>query len=127
MALEDLIAFKLGTEGDFILVEDEFGNKDLELVSGEEYLAQSARIRLLTTQGEYPMNADFGFAYDQAKGIFNRPFIEGAVRRALKPDPDIEQVTFVEIELDGRTRVADVVVGIQGEDGANATVTGALL
>ena len=127
MAIDELLAIGLNDEGDFTIIEDIYGNKNLSLISGEEYLVQSARIRLTTIRGEYPLNGDFGFPSAQAEGIFNAPYIEGAIRRALKPDPDIVEVPTIDIELDGRRRTVDAAITIRGRDGTTATATGALI
>lgn len=118
MSLEDLQAFKLDDDHDLEMVEDEFGNKDLVLVSGVDYVGQSIEFRLLTPQTDYPLDRDFGFPYNQAVGIFNRTFIAGAIRRALADDPDISEILAIEINLDqGRKRTIDVTIQVRVEDG----------
>src|SRR5687768_33801 len=119
MALEDLVTVKLGEDHDLELEEDEEGNKDLILISGVEYVGQSIEMRLLTLQGEYPFDRDFGFPQNQALGIFNRTFVEGAIRRALDPDPDIAEITSIDIDLGdtGRKRKIDASIAVRAEDG----------
>lgn len=123
MALDELFTVALDETLDLKTSVDEFGNKDFVLISGVEYVTQSIQVRLLTIQGEYPFDREFGFPYNQVVGVFNDTFVDGATRRALDPDPDIKEITAIEVEMDeGGQRSITTRIQAVAEDGTELGV-----
>ena len=83
---------------------------DLTFVRGAEAITQDVRMRLRTWLGETPYDVSAGVPYLQV--IFERGVELDAVRFILEnrilDTPGVEQVTELDVELNPRTRVANV-------------------
>ena len=78
---------------------------NLEMVEDEEEIRQSIERTLSTNLSEYFLNIDMGLEYNQIRGKgIKRDDIESAIRDAIFQDERIEEVDFIEITTNNKSR-----------------------
>jgi len=81
-------------------------NYDLALVDGNERVRQQMHIHLLTFQGEWYLNTNFGVPYFEnvlGKQI-DRALIESVIKAEIMKVADVLEITSFEMEIDASVR-----------------------
>lgn len=106
MATEDILTVKLDNEGDLVIKEDTYGNKDFATVRGQDAIRQDIQVRILTLLGERVLHPDYGMDFPAVETVFDQNLVRGEMARTILLDPDVKEITEVEILFDGRVRKA---------------------
>lgn len=96
------------------LVVDQSGN--VEMVEGEDEIAQSVKMILLAKKGEWFLNDSFGLDYDEiTKKGQSKKEIEFALREAIFQEERIQGIEFTEIKIDKAKR--SIIVNFKDDVG----------
>jgi hypothetical protein len=104
---------KLGTDGDLDIT-----NNQLTLVEGQEYIAQSWRIRLLTIHGEWFLDQRIGIPYFEYILVKNpnESLVRSLFRQATYSVSGIKEILGIEYDLDNASRALSLGITGRFED-----------
>lgn len=124
MAIEDLQSFKVDDEGDFVVDEDQYGNKSFRVITGIDVVRQNIQMRILTVLGERVLHPDYGMDFPSLEVPYDENLVRGEIVRTILEDPDVQEIEDIEVSFDGRTRHASFSGSILLKDGTEIGVQG---
>lgn len=98
------------------------GQNNLVMVEGHEEEAQSIERILTTNQGEWFLNILHGLDYNEIQGKGKtKEGIKLALIEAISQEPRVEDIEFIEVDIDNRNRRLNVKFNILMQSGNYVT------
>lgn len=84
-------------------------NGNLLMIGGKDEIVQSTERVLTTNKNEFFLDIDFGLDYSQIQGKgIDEESIRFAILEALNQDERVEEIEFLNIDIDRKTRNLEI-------------------